>query len=260
MGAQYREALATAGDGAWTTLRAAGLPRRCLLCDGWTRLPLCAPCLGGPARPPPRCAGCGRTDCRGPGAAPPADPPPRCPRAPEGLAALWALADYRSPWDRLIQRLKFHDRPETAAVLAPLMAAALLQRPPLAPHATLLLPVPLSRDRLRERGYNQAWELARRLGRRLQRPARADLLERLLDTPHQVGLDRARRLHNLDGAFWVPPAARPRLAGRDLALVDDVSTTGATAVACARTLLQAGAASVQLWVMARTPAPDEAAA
>ena len=108
-----------------------------------------------------------------------------------------------------------------------------------------------------ERGLNQSWEIARRVARELGLAARADALLRLRDTPHQVGLSRQQRLHNLEGALCVEPARQRTIEGRDIALVDDVMTTGATAAACAEVLLRAGAASVQAWVVARTPAPDE---
>jgi ComF family protein len=117
----------------------------------------------------------------------------------------------------------------------------------------LLLPVPLSRERLRERGYNQAWELARRLARRLGLEADAHLLQRSRDTAHQIGMSREQREVNLRDAFWVEPARRARLLGREVVLVDDVLTTGATAHAAALALTRAGAASVDVWVVARTP-------
>jgi ComF family protein len=122
---------------------------------------------------------------------------------------------------------------------------------PVAP--ALLLPMPLSPARLRERGYNQAWELARRLGAALQVPADAGLLLRLKDTPHQTSLAVANRAANVRGAFAVEPLRRTELQGRDVTLVDDVLTTGASAAEATRALLQAGAARVQVWVVARTP-------
>jgi ComF family protein len=113
--------------------------------------------------------------------------------------------------------------------------------------------VPLSAPRLATRGYNQAWELARRVARARRLPARADLLHRPVDTPAQSGLDRAERQRNLRGAFWVPPLAADAVRGQHLALVDDVMTTGATLREAAAALRQAGAATVQVWAVARTP-------
>jgi predicted amidophosphoribosyltransferase len=121
----------------------------------------------------------------------------------------------------------------------------------------MVLPVPRAPARLRERGFNQAWELARRVASQVRLPTRADVLQRGRDTTHQIGLARAERLRNLRHAFMVLPDAASAVAGRDVALVDDVMTTGATAAACAQALQAAGARAVQLWVVARTPAPHE---
>jgi ComF family protein len=118
----------------------------------------------------------------------------------------------------------------------------------------LVLPVPLSATRLAERGYNQAWELARRVARLAALPARADVLLRPLDTAHQADLNRAARQHNLRQAFMVDPRQRAAVQGRRVALVDDVMTTGATVREAAAALKRAGAAAVQVWVLARTPA------
>ena len=168
---------------------------------------------------------------------------------------------YGFPWDRLVARLKFQGQPEIAGVLAGVMAQRLTQmqtheapHPTAAAPADLVLPVPLSPARLAERGYNQAWELARRLAALRGLPAHPRSLHRLRDTPHQVGLSRAERQRNLGDSMWVDPQA-VALSGRHLALVDDVMTTGGTAAACTQALLAAGAASVQVWVLARTPLP-----
>jgi len=162
--------------------------------------------------------------------------------------------DYRFPWDGLITSMKFHGHSEAAGLLASLLRPMLQAQ---AEPVDLVLPVPLSDLRLRERGFNQAWELARRLARWHGAPARHDVLLRVRDTAHQLGLDAEQRARNLRHAFLVAPAQRQRLRGRHVALVDDVMTTGATAEEAARTLLAAGAASVALWVVARTPPPEK---
>ena len=224
------------------------LPRRCLVCASWGGTALCPACVQRFAAPRSRCPRC-------------AEPTPghqvcgRCLRQPPAFCALRAAVDYAFPWDGLLQRLKFHDQPELAAALADLLSAVLADGAGDAAQA--VLPVPLSRQRLAGRGFNQAWELARRVARARRLPAHADLLQRLRDTPHQVGLSRAQRADNLRDAFWLPPAARPVVRGRHLALVDDVLTTGMTAQVAGEVLLAAGAASVQVWVVARTPAPSE---
>ncbi len=175
-----------------------------------------------------------------------------CLREPPPFARTVAAFDYVPPWDHLIARFKFHAALDLAPVFADGLVAA--ARPGLAA-PTLLLPVPLSEERLRERGYNQAWELARRAGGILRVRADARLLLRIRDTPHQIALPIERRAANVRGAFAIEPRRRAALGGQDVALVDDVMTTGATVAEAARVLLAAGAASVQVWVLARTPRP-----
>ena len=126
-----------------------------------------------------------------------------------------------------------------------------------APAPTILLPVPLSAERLRERGYNQAWELARRLATSLRCEADARLLLRIKDTPHQLAFPPDRRAGNVRAAFAVEPRRLADIRGRHVTIVDDVMTTGATLGELARTVLQAGATEVDVWVIARTPRPDD---
>ncbi len=172
--------------------------------------------------------------------------------APPFSSAL-AAVDYAYPWDRLINDFKFNAQPDLAELLARLLIDARSRRPQHAPD--VILPVPLSVGRLRERGYNQSWELARRCAARLNCQADAGLLLRIKDTAHQSDLPRERRAPNVLGAFAVEPARRTELRGRSVTLIDDVMTTQATAAEASRTLLAAGAAAVHLWVVARTPAP-----
>jgi ComF family protein len=177
-----------------------------------------------------------------------------CLRDPPPFARAVAAFDYAAPWDQLIARFKFHAGLDLAPVFADgLVAAARAGRA----LPSLLLPVPLSDRRLRERGYNQAWELAHRVGKVLKVRADASLLLRIRDTPHQIALPIERRAGNVRGAFAIEPRRRAEAAGQDIALVDDVMTTGATAAEAARVLLAAGAASVQVWVVARTPHPGD---
>jgi ComF family protein len=172
-----------------------------------------------------------------------------CGRLPPPWQSATCAVDYAHPWDALVSRLKFQARPALAAPIAGLMAEAIGSPGPI----DLVLPVPLSSARLAERGYNQAWEIARRLAPRFRLAAAADLLHKLVDAAHQSGLKRAERERNLRGAFMVEPGQRARIAGRRIALVDDVLTTGATARACTEALQRAGAASVAVWCFARTP-------
>lgn len=159
--------------------------------------------------------------------------------------------DYGFPWDHVVNEFKYQARPELANALAELMAAAIARSAQALPDR--VLPMPLAPQRLAQRGYNQAWELARRVAAAAHRPACSNGLLRPLDTAPQAGLGRAARQHNLRTAFMVEPRHRPALAGRRVALVDDVMTTGATVREAAAALLRAGAAAVDVWVLARTP-------
>jgi ComF family protein len=115
--------------------------------------------------------------------------------------------------------------------------------------AEVLVPVPLHPRRRRERGFNQADLLAAAVGRRCRLPVAATALVRRKDTAPQAGLSAAGRRLNVAGAFGV--RRRARIAGRVVVLVDDVLTTGATALACARALNDAGAREVRLLAVAR---------
>ena len=123
------------------------------------------------------------------------------------------------------------------------------------PRPDLLLPVPLARRRLRQRGFNQAQMLADWLSRPLGIATDARVLDRVLDTLAQQQLDAATRRRNLRQAFAIATGADVK--GRHLALVDDVLTTGATAEALARLLKRAGAERVDVYCLARTPKPGE---
>jgi len=226
------------------------LPSVCVICRNWHTRGLCEPCLQRFAPALPRCACCACLT--------PVDVP-RCGRCLSQATAFRHCitgADYVAPWDHLITAFKFHRQAELAGALSQVIERAVRMS---AQHAeparwpALLLPVPLSHERLRERGYNQAWELARRLAGRLRIPAAPDVLQRGRDTAHQIGMTRREREHNLRDAFWVDPARRAELHGSAVALVDDVLTTGATAHAAALALTRAGAASVDVWVVARAP-------
>ena len=234
------------------------LPRPCPVCGQWAASGLCGDCEARfVQQQPTRCPSCALAQPGGLvcGA---------CLREPPPYVRCIALADYGFPWDRLIAQFKFQAQPERARLLAQALHQAVLRAgQPGRPDAVAapvqrvdrVLPVPLSDARLAERGYNQAWELARRVAALQKVPAEAHWLQRLRDTPHQVGLSRAGRQRNLLDAMWVTPAGAAGLANRSVALVDDVMTTGVTVAAASQALLAAGATSVQVWVLARTPPP-----
>ena len=225
------------------------LPTQCAVCRGWGRSRICSDCLQRHAALRPRCSVCAITV---PGGAAVCG---ACLQAPPPFSRSVAAVDYAFPWSGLVAAFKFHAALDLGPALAALLADAV--RAGTASRPALLLPVPLSAERLAERGMNQAWELARRVGAQLGIPARPTLLRRLIDTPHLAELPRAQRAARIRGAFGVAAGQTQRLRGQRVALVDDVMTSGATAAEAARVLLAGGASEVQVWVVARTPAPGD---
>ena len=220
------------------------LPLRCLLCQapGADGLDLCRACAHELPRNRSCCVRC-------------ALPLPtsvalcgRCQRRPPAWESAWAPFRYGWPLDRLESRYKFGGDLAAGRVLA-----SLWQReawPQALPG--LLLPVPLHPQRLRQRGYNQALELARPLARAMGVPLARDLLQRTRATHAQTGLDARDRRGNVRGAFAL--RSGEGLPGH-VAILDDVMTTGATLADCTRVLKRAGVARVDVWALARAPAP-----
>lgn len=160
------------------------------------------------------------------------------------------------PVDSLITRFKHQSRWPFGRLLAEQLARHLLHAfDEGLPRPSALLPVPLARKRLRQRGFNQVTMLADWLSPVLQIPVRNDLLQRIHDTPSQQQLDAAARHRNLRRAFALPDP-QP-LRGQHWAIIDDVLTTGATAEALARLLKRAGATRVDIYCLARTPKPGD---
>jgi len=120
-----------------------------------------------------------------------------------------------------------------------------------------LIPVPLSRNRLRERGFNQSEILAARLADMWTIPMRKDVLERASSTRSQTQLTPGERLGNVAGAFSVPARARAAIRGLHLVLVDDVVTTGSTLRACADALFATGARTISYMTFGRAPASGD---
>lgn len=165
---------------------------------------------------------------------------------PKELAFVHAAFPYEDPARRLIRMLKY-DRVKSAA--QPLIAAMAMLP---SGEEVLIVPVPTTAKRLRERGFNQSLLLARGIGEALGMPVE-DLLERIGEQKAQAALSGKERLQNLVGCMR---AKRP-LHGEKILLVDDVYTTGTTAKEAARALHAAGAGSVGVFAAARAVAKDE---
>ena len=247
-----------ASDGAWPGIEAlrrslaaslaplaqALWPARCLLCGdpGQDHRDLCAACdrqlpWSGTAchrcaLPLPAAVEGGPACCT------------LCEHEPPPVGSTRAAFAYAPPLDRLLPRLKFHGDLAAGRLVARLMAEAFADLP--LPDA--LVPVPLHPRRLRERGYNQAREIAGPLARMLDVPLRDGLLRRVRHTRPQSTLDADARQSNLEDAFAV--TGRGRLPAH-VVLVDDVMTTGATLQAAAWALREAGVHRVDAWVCAR---------
>ena len=163
-----------------------------------------------------------------------------------------AVARYDDVARTLVHALKYGDRLDLAPTLGRWMATAGCE---LVGNADALVPVPLHWRRLWARRFNQSAALAKAIGEVSGRPVLYDVLTRVKPTPQQVGLSRTERASNVQGAFRVPSAAKSDVQGRRVVLVDDVLTSGATVDACARSLLRAGAANVDVLVFARVVNP-----
>ncbi|MCA1668479.1 MAG: ComF family protein [Thermomicrobia bacterium] len=212
---------------------------------------------------PPRCAGCGARGsllCPACAVAIAYIQPPACPRCgwrvtrpgicpvcrtyPNALDGMVAATEFAPPVRECIHALKYEGQRGYAAVLAAAARTALTRLPV----ADAIVPVPLARERQRERGFNQSVLIARCLaGDTL--PVMPAWLNRTRETPPQVGHDRETRHANVAGAFACPDPAAVR--GQRILLLDDVATTGATLDACARALRAAGVTSVHALVVAK---------
>lgn len=175
-----------------------------------------------------------------------------CLALPPAFDATIAVVDYLPPTDQLVVALKFGGRLALAPVFAQLQRDALLDHQAAAPLPEWLTAVPLGPRRLRERGFNQALEIAKPLADLLGLPLYPQLLQRQRDTAAQSSLQRDERQGNLREAFTVSQAFLDTVRGKHIGVVDDVLTTGATLNEVAATLKRFGAARVTNLVFART--------
>lgn len=223
------------------------IPGQCAVCRCWPSNPVCEPCVALFAQPCQRCSTC----------AIPVDDSVRqcgaCIRLPPPLDACVAGVHYSYPWSDLIVQFKFRGRPGWARSLALVLRSAPWVEPALE-QADFIVPMPLSAQRLRARGFNQALELARQLA---SDKLRTGLLLRIRDTTPQSALGREQRLRNLRDAFAVEPLRRGEIIDARVVLVDDVMTSGASLFAAAATLRRAGARHITGMVLARADPPTD---
>lgn len=168
----------------------------------------------------------------------------RCQTEPPAFEVCLSPFQYHAPLDHLLLGLKFNGRLAQARLLGELMAdwlGSVVDSPP-----DQLIPVPLHADRLRERGFNQAVELARPIAKHFGMSLNLSGVSRILATPPQSDLSRKQRLKNIRGAFEVVQPVQGHVV-----IIDDVMTTGSTADELAKALLRAGAERVDVWVCAR---------
>lgn len=218
------------------------LPSQCHICRAWPSAPLCEACVNQFAQPATRCPTCAAP-------MPVANQPcGACLKDPPPLNQCLAAVAYAYPWSALIQSYKFHAQTGLVRSFATLLRATPWVESALE-GVDLLLPMPLSKQRLRARGFNQALLLARALA---AAKTRDDVLLKVMNTPAQHTLKRAERLVALNHAFAVKPGLAGELKDKRVVLVDDVMTTGASLYSAARVLKNAGVAHITGLVLART--------
>lgn len=225
-------------------------PPRCVSCGARGAL-LCTACLATMRPPaPPLCPRCGRSlvGLR-------ACPTCTAGRGPVALDAVRVAAVYGGPTRKAIHALKYQGQRRLAAPLGDLLSAMLAE---LGQPVDAIVPVPLHTTRRQGRGFNQAELLAQRCARRLGIVCLPSALVRTRATPPQVGLSLAERQRNVAGAFALAsPSLAARLAGKRLAVVDDVTTTGSTLEAAAAALRTTGPASIVGLALARPELADD---
>lgn len=229
----YKPALKTFGKPHFGHL----LTQDCLLCAASSHDILCPACADDlPPLPAPHCPRCALPTPNG-------ETCGRCLAKPPHYDTTQAAFRYDFPLDKLIQSFKYGHRLTLSTYFGQRLAE---QARDLV--ADLIIPLPLHPERLRERGFNQALELARPVGAVLGRPVEATLCQRTRNTPAQAELPWKARAKNIRHAFH----CTTDLKGARIILIDDVMTTGASLDECARTLKSHGAVEVMLLVVART--------
>lgn len=180
-----------------------------------------------------------------------------CLQQPHLFTQLHAAADYQPPYPYLIKKFKYAKQLIYGELLAELLNQSLLQKIPSRQLAEInyLLPIPLYKQKHRQRGFNQAQMIASSLAKQLQIPLLLDAVERHKQTKAQEGLSLRKRKKNLKDAFSITHNQQHKLSGSYIVLIDDVVTTGATVNSLCRVLLQAGVKRIDVWCICRTALP-----
>jgi ComF family protein len=246
MGALFR----IGGESLLSTL----FPAECRLCEqpllSVARLPVCGDCLGKiQSYPSEACTRCGEAVSSSA-----IELCAACRNAPPPFVAAKAVGTYDGTLRGLIHLLKYQSVRPAANALARQMAQVIRQHRELLGVRPLIVPVPLHRNKFRARGFNQAEEIAQSLKKLTGLEMKHSLIHRRRDTISQTGMTAHQRRENVRAAFVVKPQHKRDLSGRNIILVDDVMTTGATAAECTRVLLRAGAKQVFVLTAARVTA------
>jgi ComF family protein len=231
--------MTTLASRIWSAIARATLAPECLLCGAHAGdSMMCEPCAAALPTLPPSCPVCAMPS-------PGAGTCGACLSRPPAFDATIAVWPYVYPVDRLVHALKYQSDLPVARLFGNALAKTVRARP-----VDCIVPMPLARERLTARGFNQAMEIARAAAPRAM--IEAGGVTRVRDTARQTELPYGERARNVRGAF----ACGATLRGRRVAVVDDVMTTGATLAELAATLKRAGAERVENWVVARTPPHD----
>ena len=221
------------------------LPQCCVLCTAASGdALLCAACIGDMPRTLQACPACATPTAGGLRCG-------TCLAKPPPQAATVAAWRYSFPVDRLLHAFKYRGHLALAEPFSDAIVAAVVARGEPLPDCVVALP--LANARQRARGFNQSQEIARRVAGKLGVSCASSVLRRVRDTPPQAGLKLDARTRNVRGAF----EADALIAGRHVAIVDDVMTTGATLNEAAKALRRMRALRVDAWVVARTPPPAD---
>jgi ComF family protein len=171
---------------------------------------------------------------------------------------LHAVADYHSPYPQLIKQFKYKKKLLNGELLAQLLITSINRNTSAQQRSKIdyLVPVPLHKRKLQQRGFNQSQLLAERISAKLHIPLLLDLVIRQKQTCAQENLSLQKRKNNLKEAFTVAPGEKSKLSGSYIVIIDDVVTTGATVNSLSQVLLQAGALRVDVWCICRTALPE----